>query len=535
MNAETLLARHNVDVAHTRHVADLSLKMFDAVQGSFDLPDKARNLMQIGALLHDVGLNENPSQHHIVGRDIVLSNHLVGLDEDQRAIVACMVAFHRKKVRPDAEPSYLRLGKKQRRVALHLASLLRIADGLDYSHTQSTHIKKCKVQENNIVLHISGPYAEEDGARAAKKADLWRKALGKDVNIAQKNGRKRSEATAEQVAQPTAPATHANAEETVQTNGKPAATDAQDGASPPTAQPLAQEDSIAETGRHVLRRHFQKLLTREEDARRDKDIEAVHDMRVASRRLRAILPMLEDVAPAGQAARFRKELRKVARGLAGVRDCDVFLEEVNRYTETLSEEQRKNLEPLTNALHSERVAARSHMLTELDSQRYANFKRDFAVFLTDHADQWDTTLRVRDLGGSMIWKRYEELRAYETRVCMDNLVDNDDEILHEMRIEGKRMRYVLEFFGEHREALVKPVLKPLLTLQDCLGGIQDVAVARSFVTNLNAPAKKQQALDDYVANREAQRVRLLEQLPELWYTITAQTYGRNLMELILNL
>lgn len=536
---ETIFTRYNVDVAHTRHVADLALTLFDTLYDAYDLPSKTRDLIEIGALLHDVGLSTDEARHHIVGRDIVLSSDVTGMDEDKRAIVACMVAFHRKKVRPESEPSYLRLGKKQRRIALHLAALLRIADGLDYSHTQSTRISTCTVKNDEVVLHIYGPNAEQDGKRAMQKADLWRKTLNGKIRVA----RKSNDTTPATPSSDSDAAPAAASDIPLHGNGVQPDTQVQELAVPAVdetrwvevVQPPSDDHALAEMGRRLMRYHVQKLLTRERDARADKDIEAVHEMRVATRRLRALLPVMEFVAPPEQARYFRKGLRRIARSLAGVRDCDVFLQQVQHYQAALPKDEQKALKPLPDAILRERESARAHMLIELDSRRYEQFKREFAVFMTDTAEEWNTDMRVCDVAGSMIWKRYEELRAFESRIDMDNLVENDDVALHNARIAGKRLRYVLELFSENLADRVKPALEPLLKLQECLGIIQDIAVAKAFVATISAEGAEKAALDAYDAARDAERLQELAKFPGLWRSMMGNTYRRSLMEFIIRL
>ncbi len=511
MSPETIFSQYRVDVAHTRHVAGLSLALFDSVRRAYDLPRKARGLIELGAWLHDVGVSTDVAQHHIVGRDIVLSTDLSDLNEDQRAIVACLVAFHRKKVRPEQEPSFLRLGKKQRQVALQLASLLRVADGLDYSHTQTTHIQACHVSDGEVRLSVAGPHAEGDGSRAAKKADLWRKVLGSTVQVT-----------------PTAPVEEATAPTEARAALADLAIPALD------IRPLVGEDSLSEDVRRLMRRYFQKMLEQERGVRADTDIEFVHDMRVATRRLRALFPLVEEVAPVKPVQACRRGTRKIARVLGSVRDGDVFLKQITTAMQDMPEAQREGMQPLTDALRQDRAAAFTRLIEVLDSAVYAAFKRDFATFMTDDAAQWDSRLRLRDMVGSTLLQRYERLRAYETQIDMDNLADNDDTVLHEARIAGKRLRYLFDLFGDRFGKYLQPVLEPLVVLQENLGALQDIAVAKAYVAQIQANQEQQQTLDAYVASRDAERLQLLQEFPQVWQQIVGATYRRRLMELIIH-
>ena len=81
---------------------------------------------------------------------------------------------------------------------------------------------------------------------------------------------------------------------------------------------------LAEAGRGVLRKHWLKLLKTEDGVRRG-DMEAVHDMRVATRRLRSALRDFMPLMDKRPSKRVRKELKRLADALGAVRDQDVAL------------------------------------------------------------------------------------------------------------------------------------------------------------------------------------------------------------------
>ena len=183
-------------------------------------------------------------------------------------------------------------------------------------------------------------------------------------------------------------------------------------------------------------------------------------------------------------------------------------------------------------LQRDRVEANTHLFTYLESPRYAKFKRDFAAFMTNEPEGWDTTLRVRDRAGRLLWQRYEDLRAHEIELDIHNGVAEENEALHELRLSGKRLRYMLEAFAEPLGPKTDEVLKPLVALQENLGAVQDVAVAVAYVANLDTDDTD---LEAYVASRIAERERLLAELPRRWEKVASATYRRKLMELIVKL
>ncbi len=530
MNTETLLTRYNVDVAHARHVADLALALFDGMKSMHKLPNEQRDLLETGALLHNVGLNIDQPTHHIVGRDIILGEQLPWLDERERAILACMVAFHRKKVRPAHEPAYLCLGKKDRQAALRLSALLRIADGFDYSQTQTTRLHTCKVKDKRVVLHITGPHVDEDGPRAEKKADLWEQVLDVPVKVA-------ADVEGAPVEEVHAAAVNGVPEIEPAEVAEAATVPETDGAQVIASATVAPEDSLAEAGRRLLRSELQTLLAHERGARKDRDIEDVHKMRVATRRMRAILKIIEEVAPVKRVRHFRRELREVAQALSPVRDGDVFLLQLTGYIDSREEREREGMNVLLSAVRRDREEARKKMLAYFGSERYDEFKQEFAAFLTDNPDRWNTTLRVCDRVGSMLWQRFEALRAHDTDISLDGPIDQETEAaLHETRITGKRLRYVLETFADaFGSGQADNCIKPLKSLQDHLGDLQDIAVARAYIAGLTIDSDSRPVIDTYLDSREQERTRLLTELPERWMHITGETYRRDLAQLLIEL
>lgn len=519
MTLETLFEQYAVDRDHARHVADLALVLFDTLGDVHGLAPETRRLLELGALLHNVGLTSDPQLHHTVGRDIVLNADLEALTSEERAIVACLVAFHRKKARPDEEPTYIGLKKKDQAVALRLAALLRVADGLDYSGSQTTRIHACESGKEQVLLHLSGSVAAEDGARAVKKADLWRKVFGQQLLFGQIP--LEGEGETDQVEQPSP-------------NGVEHPV-ADQGEEPLPQAPGTGVTPLAEVGRGMLRRHFHKLLAQERGVREDKDIEAVHQLRVATRRLRAVLAGLSVVAPPKQVRAHRKALSRLARSSSAVRDCDVFLAQVEQYAAGLPEEQRSGLEPLIAALRRDRAVARTALLKQLASKRYDDFKRAFALFMSSTLEEWNRTLRVRDVAGSTIWQTYEALRAHEVTLDFQQGAANVAVALHDARISGKRFRYLLEMFAEALGPDASLVIDPLKDLQEHLGALQDVEVATAYVAGLDLTAAERLPLEAYIASREAERDRLLADLPRIWDEVMGEGYRYKLMELIIRL
>ncbi len=501
-----LLESYHVDLSHARQVADLALTIFDAVADHYGLPADARRLLEVGALLHNVGMTTDPPQHHVVGRDIVLRQTIDGLNQRDQAIVACLVAFHRKKVRPQQEPSFLGLGKKGQAEALQLSAILRVADGLDYSHSQTTCLLSVEPGDAGLALVLEGPHAAADGAQAVAKADLWLKVFGDTLVV--------SSAEADLSLSPEQEMGQEGAGEKSQ------------------LLPLwyaAADAPLAELGRVLLRRHLRRMLSAERAVRVDRNIEDVHALRVASRRLRATLRLLAPVAPTAALRPVQKAIRHLASAAGAVRDRDVLIAHLADNRALLPEDLCAGLDDLAAALATERARAYAHLIDLLDSDGHAAFKADFAR-LMNRSTGWDDAPRVRDLAGSTIWCHYEALRAHDR-----DGIPLEGAPMHAMRIDAKKLRYVLELFAENFGERVDPVVAQLAAFQDELGALNDVEVAGSTLASADIGEDARAASAAYLSLRESQRKTLFDALTTRWAKVAHTAYRRKLMELIVRL
>jgi CHAD domain-containing protein len=488
----------------------LALALFDHAGPAHRLPAHARQLLQQASAYYGAAQQAGDERPDRLGRDLALAAPLDGLDPDDQAIVAGAIAIQRAKLRPQRETVFLRLGAKDRKTALHLGAILRLADALAADPPASLYFG---ANGNATTLLIGGERAAEVVRQADERADRWRDRIGSlSVRAAQLDeiasaggvdGREPGPAPDLLLALPVAP-----------------------------DQALGSE-LIGEAARRQLRRFFDKLLAREDAVRGDEDIEDVHQMRVATRRLRASLQVVEALYDPKQIRAYRRGLRQVGQSLGMVRDGDVFLEHVRDYRDSLPADAQAQLQPLLAAVTAERDQARKRLLADLRDKRYRKFKRRFARFLTTPgldaaAPEGGIAPRVRDFAGSAIWRRYEQWRAFETL-----LPGATDEILHEARIAGKRLRYTLEFFADALGPNVDQVLTPLVELQECLGALQDVVTARAHVATLGLA--NDAGAQAYLAARDAEYAAHLADLPRKWERVASATFRRRLFELIVKL
>lgn len=520
-----LAAAHRVDLPHARQVADHADVLFDALKTIHKLPKKRRRLLHHAALLNTIGAASDPEHPHAAGRDLILAAPISGVATAERLALGCIVAFGGGKARADREPTMAALDEKLRLHVLGLAALLRIAEALDFSRTQSTEIQAFDaVDSPRCEITLTGPAAALDAVEANREAALWRQLFKHELAF-------RAAASPDRPAAASLPAP----------TGEPVP------AEPPPAPvaaeipPLAADDPMSEAGRKVLALHFGRMLANEAGTRLGADPEALHDMRVATRRMRAAFVLFEPYYDAQVIGPFGKGLRRTGRILGAVRDLDVLLEKARHYAATLPPET-DGIEPLLTVWEADRDIARRKMLAYLDGPAYRKFVAGFGAFLAapgagaaEIPDDAATPVQARHVVPRLILTRYASVRAYE------RLLPAPEAPLttyHALRIECKGLRYALEFFrellGEETPALIKQVT----AMQDLLGELQDACVAEGLLADFLAasrkPTRKSAAPDRlagveaYLAAQHARQAELLADFPAPWAELVGPEFRRRL-------
>ncbi|HVC79013.1 MAG TPA: CHAD domain-containing protein [Chloroflexota bacterium] len=226
----------------------------------------------------------------------------------------------------------------------------------------------------------------------------------------------------------------------------------------------------------VIQDRLAAVADNEGGTRAGTESEPLHDMRVASRRLRAALEAFRDCFPRSEYRPVEKMARALTHGLGVVRDLDVLMAEARRLAAKATPEEYAGIELLIAHLEGERAKARPAMLKVLDELRERGFRhrvlslarnpRDHGGTLQAHARR-QAIARLADLYG------YAPTIHDETR----------DKELHQMRIEAKHLRYCLEIFRVCFGSEIEQRITDIKAIQDKIGQIHDcdvlVELARS--------------------------------------------------------
>jgi len=246
----------------------------------------------------------------------------------------------------------------------------------------------------------------------------------------------------------------------------------------PTA--VTEDATLGDLAYAVVRRHLRVMLAHEPGTRLGEDPEDLHDMRVATRRLRAAIDMFADVLPA-RAEHFRAELRWLAAVLGAVRDLDVQLgrlDELESWTATWGgdgDAGASPLEELRSLLVDERTAARRDLLVALDEPRYARLVTGLVTMVRPGAARRVPLARspaVLTVPDSVLARHKGAVKAARRAKRTGQPAD-----YHRLRIRCKRLRYALEFTSDLYGNRAERFVRRLTRLQDGLGLMQDAEVA----------------------------------------------------------
>jgi CHAD domain-containing protein len=494
-----LRQRYPANLRQAEHRRDLALELFDACQSIHHLPEDMRRILEVAALLQYLTENQEEENSNKSGYLFILSHPLTDLTADENKLVETILAsLHGKAAFPPSPSEREQILSPAEHEALTLAALLRIASGLDASQTQATVINSVEIQPNKIIILVNGPQSKTDARKAAKSSKLWARLYGQKMRI---------QAVYQLDQEPD--------ERLKELLGK-------------TKPGIEPEDDLAEAGRKVMGYHFAQMILHEAGTRLGEDIEELHDMRVATRRMRAAFEVFGEAFDRKAVKVHLKGLRTTGRALGRVRDLDVFMEKAGQYLDSVPQEQRAGLNPLLSLWEVERQEDRAKMIEYLDSQDYANFKRKFLKFVTTPgmgAKEFSEVSpnQVKLVVPILVYTRLAAVRTYG-HLLESATIDQ----LHALRIEFKKLRYTLEFFSEVLGKETKSLVADIKKLQDHLGDLNDADVAcsilRQFIDNwevrqVHLPIVERENPEPvvaYLASKHAERYFLTITFQEAW-------------------
>jgi exopolyphosphatase/pppGpp-phosphohydrolase len=169
---------------HTHQVARLALNLFDELQQLHQLGPQERSLLHNAAILHDIGWIEGQKKHHKTALRLILEDKNLLFSERESLIVGSVARYHRAALPKMKHSHFSSLEPTERKMVEVLASILRVADGLDRTHQNIVNSVSCEITMDRIIVrcNVMRP-SEADRQAALDKGQLMRKVFKKKLSI----------------------------------------------------------------------------------------------------------------------------------------------------------------------------------------------------------------------------------------------------------------------------------------------------------------------------------------------------------------
>ncbi|NGZ09424.1 MAG: CYTH and CHAD domain-containing protein [Nitrospira sp. LK70] len=268
---------------------------------------------------------------------------------------------------------------------------------------------------------------------------------------------------------------------------------------PPRTSPMQPqaEAPVVEYIKWALSQHVGWLLAHDPGTRLGTEPESLHQMRVATRRLRAVLRTARPLLLPAWMTSLQQELKWLSELLGPARDLDVQIAYFTEESADLGERDRKLLAQFISQLRAQRAAVQQMVLSELTSARYFELIRRLQQAAQASSSILKSSLTVRQLA-----KR--EFKKLRNAICRLGPSPSDTR-LHKIRIKAKRARYATELACSSLDKPVSRFVRSTRTVQDLLGIHQDAIQAECHIRQFLKYSTSVRA--GFLAGRMAERQR----------------------------
>lgn len=524
---ESLLEYYGADKLRAEKNRENALTLFDGLFTCHGMGEEEKKLLGLAAFLKEIGNSAFPQAKNFISREILLTHPIKGLKIHEMLMLSLITKLQdpgitERDLISTLKNSHTMLPPVFQNKALMLTALIRIANLFEFSYESRPGMTR--QIGDALEIEVIGIELEKAAKRAEGKSELWKSLFGRELLFAEIPEDEK-----------TRDANELRIEKEIRKEKRPDKKKCKQ----PGKLTVEPTDSMGLFGCRILFSQFSCMLSHEKGTIKGEDIEDVHDMRVAVRRMRAAAKVFEAYLNSGKLEPYLEGLKRTLRALGEVRDLDVFGEKAEKYLETLPPGHEHDLDPLFAVLSEEREKARRNLINYLDSQKYSRFKKDFADTLASPESLILQTTnkkcdalphRIMDVLPSILYARLADVYAYSEWV--EGLYLPIDR-MHRLRIAAKGLRYTLEFFEGILGDDAKIMIEDLKNLQDHLGDLHDSIIAvdllNSFlktgewgsVENLKTPEKGglfegMEGVEAYLKYREEELQTLLDTFPEAW-------------------
>ncbi|MEG4227475.1 CHAD domain-containing protein [Microcoleus sp. N9_B2] len=269
-----------------------------------------------------------------------------------------------------------------------------------------------------------------------------------------------------------------------------------------SAKVKTQVNTLGDAASGAIEKYFRKSVEHEAEVLKDKDAEELHQMRVGLRRLRSAVTGFAPVLDWPKEASESK-IGKVGRILGTLRDLDVMLESLqNRYYPNVPAHEQEVLDKALLNLLKQRQRALKGVRAILEHKSYESLKQSIENWLEKPKYQAIEHLPIAEVLPDLLlpqvsefflhpaWLLGTEYEDGKVKVAKDLNAEAVEQklaaegtILHDLRKQAKRVRYLMNLFGDFYGESYEVYVEDVKAIQECLGDIQDSEVLGEFLTD----------------------------------------------------
>jgi CHAD domain-containing protein len=249
---------------------------------------------------------------------------------------------------------------------------------------------------------------------------------------------------------------------------------------------LNSDMTVSEAFKKIHGALFKTMRENEQGIIKDIDTEFLHDFRVSVRRIRALYSQVKKEIPSEIYNEAKKDFTWLGKSTNRMRDIDVYLLNKYKYIKILPADLKERILPFFQDMEKERSREHVKLVRLLKSARYSNLVQYWQEYFAAQPVNDGIDHSILMYARVHILKRFHRVLSLGQKVN----VSGSDELLHKLRIECKKLRYLLEFYSSiFPQNLVLALIRQLKILQDNLGEFNDLCVQqselRAYVDNLS--------------------------------------------------
>ncbi len=181
-SALSLARKYKADEKHAEYVSMISLKLFDALKAELGLEERSRMLLEVAAILHDIGMFIRADKHEEHSMYIIAHADIFGLTQDDIAIISQVAYYHRGSHSPQDDAQFAVRPRADRITILKLTAILRVADAFDRGHSQKINDFSIDFRQDSLIIKCKGTHnIMLERMAVAEKSNVFESVFGYKV------------------------------------------------------------------------------------------------------------------------------------------------------------------------------------------------------------------------------------------------------------------------------------------------------------------------------------------------------------------